>query len=58
MLSVLAALTLLAVIAAPAAAAGQATLDGAARNPIGPIVVDQSGNGYVAWLHKPAVGRA
>jgi hypothetical protein len=43
--------TAAAVLAGPAAAADQSTLDHAADS-MGPIVVDQSGNGYVAWLHR------
>ena len=49
----LVALTLVAAaaLAGPAAAANQSTLDRAADS-MGPIAVDQSGNGYVAWLHR------
>ena len=43
--------TAAALLAGPAAAADQSTLDHAADS-MGPIAVDQSGNGYVAWLHR------
>jgi hypothetical protein len=43
-------------ICGQAAAADQFTLDRAA-DAIGPIVIDQSGNRYVAWLHKTSLGR-
>jgi hypothetical protein len=39
------------VLATPAGAASVFTLDPAADS-MGPIAVDSSGNGYVAWLHK------
>ncbi len=47
------ALTLVAAaaLAGRAAAANQSTLDRGADS-MGPIAVDQSGNGYVAWLHR------
>ena len=51
LIAMLGALWLAGVIAGPAAAANQFTLDPAADS-IGPIAVDASGNGYVAWLHK------
>ena len=35
--------------------ADQFTLDRAA-DAIGPVVIDQSANGYVAWLHKTSSG--
>ncbi|MHB8491096.1 MAG: hypothetical protein ACYDA6_02630 [Solirubrobacteraceae bacterium] len=38
------------MLPSPAGAANQFTLDKHADS-IGPVVVDQSGNGYVAWLH-------
>jgi hypothetical protein len=38
-------------IASPAGAANLFTLDPSAES-MGPIAVDASGNGYVAWLHK------
>ncbi|HTU88237.1 MAG TPA: hypothetical protein VMF57_21835 [Solirubrobacteraceae bacterium] len=53
--ALVAALGLLAVLAGPAAAANQFTLDRRADS-IGPVVVDQSANGYVAWLHKVGAG--
>jgi hypothetical protein len=40
-----------AALAGPAVAANQSMLDRAADS-MGPIVVDQSGNGYVAWLQR------
>ena len=49
------ALALLAGLAGPARAADQLTLDHRADS-MGPVVVDQSGNGYVAWLHKVGAG--
>jgi hypothetical protein len=44
-----------AALAGPATAANQSTLDHAADS-MGPIAVDQSGNGYVAWLHRSGAG--
>jgi hypothetical protein len=44
-----------AALAGPAAAADQSTLDRAADS-MGPVVVDQDGNGYVAWLHRSGAG--
>jgi hypothetical protein len=45
------ALLLAGTLAGPAAAANLFTLDPSAES-MGPIAVDASGNGYVAWLHK------
>ncbi len=44
-------LALSGALAGPAGAANLFTLDRAADS-MGPIAVDASGNGYVAWLHK------
>jgi hypothetical protein len=49
--SLAATLALACALAGPARAADQFTLDRQAES-IGPVVVDESGNGYVAWLHK------
>lgn len=51
------AAALAGALAGPAAAASQSTLDRHADS-MGPIVVDQSGNGYVAWLHQVGSGQA
>jgi hypothetical protein len=50
-LALLSTLVLAGSLAGPATAANLFTLDPSAES-MGPVAVDASGNGYVAWLHK------